>query len=201
MLRRSLVALLLMLAAPNAMAGPFDDLFVRYEAQGSLYELAFARLGVVRATRPDLRAYAATLINDHEAYGAALRDLAVSEGIAVPSGLAASDQARLDRLAHTRPAGFDRAFLREARRINSKDMRALRRQAAREVNPQLRGFVDRSLAMDARHDAAARALSEHLVAGKAPVLHPPRTGDAMALTPPPSASSMAVIAPPPAPAE
>ena len=102
MLRTTTLATVLMLAGFNAIAAPFDDLFVRYEAQSSAYELAFARLGEVRATRPEVRTYAGLLINDHEAYGAALRDLATSKGIAVSSGLLPRDRRRLDRLAETR---------------------------------------------------------------------------------------------------
>jgi putative membrane protein len=114
-----IIAALLMAVGTRAIAAPFDDLFVRYEAQNSAYELKFARLGEVRATRPEVPTYATVLINDHEAYGDALRNLATSKGIPVPSGPARSDRRRLDRLAKARGAGFDRAFFREAQRINS----------------------------------------------------------------------------------
>lgn len=197
MLKMTILMALLLLAGPRAIAAPFDDLFVRYEAQSSAYELEVARLGEVRATRPEVRTYAASLINDHEAYSGALRDLAASKGIAVPSGLAASDKKRLARLARTRGAGFDSAFVREARRINSEDIRAFRKEAARSTDPDIHRFVDRFLEVDAKHEAAASALSEQVLASKTPVIHPPRTGDKMVVVPPPSASSMPVITPPP----
>lgn len=196
MLRILILAVLLMLAGPKAMAAPFDELFVRYEAQSSAYELEFARLGAVRATRSEVRTYAAVLVNDHEAYSGALRDLATSKGIAVPSGLAASDRKRLDRLARARGTAFDRAFVREAQRINNDNIRAFRKEAARTADPDIHSFVDRFLEMDAKHEAAASALSERVVASKTPVIHPPLTGDRMVVVPPPSASSMPVIAPP-----
>jgi putative membrane protein len=197
MLRMTILAALLMLTGPKAIAAPFDDLFVRYEAQRSTYELEFARLGKARATRADVRTYAAILVNDHEAAGGALRNLAASKGIEIPSGLTENDRKRLDRLARTRGAEFDKAFVREARRINSEDMRAFRKEAGRTADPEIRSFVSRFLEVDAKHETAARALSEHVVASKAPVIHPPRTGDTMEVVPPPSASSMPVIAPPP----
>lgn len=81
MSKNFMIATLLMLSVPTAMAADFDDLFLRYEAQSSAYELEFARLGEVRATRPDIRTYASMLVNDHEAYNAALRDLAKSKRI------------------------------------------------------------------------------------------------------------------------
>jgi putative membrane protein len=196
MLKAAILAALIMLAGPLAVAAPFDDLYVRYEAQASGYEVAFARTGQARATRADVRAYAAMLVNDHEAYGTALRELAASKGIAVPSGLAASDRARLDRLSRTRGAAFDRAFVREARRINGDEARAFRREAGRVADPAIRTFVERFLDMDARHEAAAKALGERAVASAAPVIRPPPTGDTMATAPPPSYSAMPMIAPP-----
>jgi putative membrane protein len=98
-LRTTIFAALLSFAGAGATAAPFDDLFVRHEAQSRACELALARLGQTRAIRPAVRAYAGLLVNDHEVYGGGLRRLAESKGIAVPSGFAASDRKRFDALA------------------------------------------------------------------------------------------------------
>jgi len=190
MLKATIVVAFLMLAGFEAMGAPFDELFVRYEAQGSIYELAFAQLGQSRATRPEVRAYAATLVNDHEAYNGALRDLAESKGIAVPSGMATNDKKRLDRLAGMRGGAFDSAFVREAVRINGEDIRAFRREASRTADRDIRSFVTRFLEVDEKHEAGARALSERHVGSSMPLIRPPRTGDTMPIIPPPDASAM-----------
>jgi putative membrane protein len=181
----------------SATATPLDEQFLRYEAQNSAYELEFARLGEVRATRPDVRIYAAMVVNDHEAYGAALRDLADSKGIAVVAGLAASDRKRLDDLGQMRSNEFDTAFVREALRINSDNIRSFRDEAGSTTDPAIHSFVDHFLPVDAKHEAAAIVLSEHVVASKSPVIAPPPTGDTMAVVPPPSDNAMPVIIPPP----
>ena len=88
MLKATILSAFLILAGAGAMAAtPADEVFVRREAGGSLYEAAFARLGQTRAARQDIRAYAAALVNDHEAYNGALRALAESKGIAIPSSI------------------------------------------------------------------------------------------------------------------
>ena len=197
MLKMTTLATLLLLTGAHAMATPADDRFVRHEARGSAYELAFARLGQERAIRPEVRAYAAMLVNDHEVYGSALRHLAESKGIAFPSGLTADDRKRLDGLTRTRRAGFDGAFVREARRINREEVRANRKEAGRTVDPEIHSFVDRFLEVEKKHEQAARALTEHALASASPVIQPPPTGDTMAVVPPPSSSTMPVIAPPP----
>ena len=184
MLKATLTVASLMLACAEAMAAtPSDERFIRHEIQASTYEAEFARLGQVRATRPDVRAYAATLVNDHEAYNGALRELAKSKGIAIPSSMAANDKKRLDRLAGTRGAAFDTAFVREAQRVNNDEIRAFRKEASRTADPDIRSFVARFLEVDEKHAAGARALSERGVGSRMPVIQPPRTGDTMPVTP------------------
>jgi putative membrane protein len=154
----------------QAKAAPFDELFVRYEAQGSTYELAFARLGQSRAMRPEVRAYAGTLVNDHEVYAGALRQLAESKGIAMPSNMAGNDKKRLDRLSTMRGAAFDSAFVREAVRINGEEIRAFRREAGSTADPDIRSFVMRFLDVDEKHEAGARALSERHLGYRMPAV-------------------------------
>ena len=197
MLKATMIVASLMLAcAEPTAAAPFDELFVRYEAQRSTYELALAQLGQSRATRPEIRTYAATLVNDHEAYNGALRDLAESKGIAMPSSMATDDRKRLDRLTGTRGAAFDGAFIREAIRINDEDIRAFRKEAARTADPEIRSFVTRFLEVDEKHEAGARALSERHMGSRMPLIQPPRTGETMPVIPPPGSSAMPVIPPP-----
>jgi putative membrane protein len=197
MLKATLACAFLVLAGAEAMAAtPSDERFIRHEIQASTYEAEFARLGQVRATRPDVRAYAETLVNDHEAYNGALRELAKSKGIAVPPGMAANDKKRLDQLAGSRGAAFDTAFVREAQRVNNDEIHTFRKEASHTTDPDIRSFVGRFLEVDEKHATDARALSERAVSSRMPVIHPPRTGDTMPVLPPPSGSKMPVISPP-----
>jgi putative membrane protein len=179
MLKTAIVVLALMLTgtAAHAAAPPFERSFVRYEAQVSYYELAIAKLARTHATRPAVRTYAETLINDHEAYNEALRELATAKGIAFPSAMRDSDRKRLDGLVRLRGRAFDTAFVREARRVNGEDLISFRRGALRAVDPDVRRFVARFLTVEERHETEARALSEGDVAARGPVIAPPHTDD------------------------
>jgi putative membrane protein len=194
MFKAAILLLTLLMGSTTARAAPsFDVLFVRYEAQASFYELAIAQLAKTRATRPPIRTYAETLVNDHEAYNGALRELAVSKGIPFPSAMRDSDKKRLDRLTRLQGRAFDTEFVREARRVNGESLRSFRKEAIRSVDPDVRRFVARFLAVDEQHEAAARALSEGDVASRSSAIQPPRTGDTMRVNPPPSDTAMPVI--------
>lgn len=195
MLKQAILLVSLMSAGTAVAAAPVDDLFARTEAQRSLYELAISRMGQSRASSPEVRAYAATVVNDQEAFDAALRELAAAKGIAVPSSIAANDQKRVDRLAAIHGTSFDSAFIREVQRINSHEVRNLRREASRTVDSDIGNFVTRFLEVDEKHEAQAKALGQRKTASRVPVLTPPPTGSAMPVISPPGSSSMPVIQP------
>ena len=178
-------------------AAPFDLLFLRHELHSSSYELAIARLAQQRAVSSDVQAYAGMLVNDHEAYDAALRDLAKQKGIALPSGLNKQGHAGVDRLAKLSGRAFDHAFIREARQLNSAALRAFRQEASRTADPAIRSFVQQSLPMDEKHETAANALGGSVQAGTMPVIRPQTQSNMPVIKPPATAgSTMPVIKPP-----
>jgi putative membrane protein len=181
-------------------AAPYDVLFLRHEATGSAYEIAIAQLAQHQATRPDVQAYATTLVNDHQAYSDSLRELAKLKGVTLPDGLTAQARARLKRLAAVHGPGFDSAFLRESIRVNGEDMRSFRSEASRTADPDLRAFVARFLPTEQQHEATARALSNRQGSGgRMPVITPPPAAGANmpVINPPATATApMPVIRPP-----
>ena len=199
---QSLLMLLILMAAiilsctPVKAASPYDQAFMRHEIQASAYELDFARLGLARALRPEIRAYAETVINDHAQYNEALRDLARSKDVSLPPTMGRHGRQRLDRLGGTPDSAFDAAFLREARRINGDGIRASRVEASRTADPEIRAFVLRFLNVDKKHQSLARSLSDIVMASRAVVVRPPQTGDPIVVVPAPDKSPMPIIQPP-----
>lgn len=191
-----LMALLALSWTPVKAASPNDQAFMRHEIQASAYELDFARLGLARALRPEIRAYAETVINDHARYNEALRDLARSKDVPLPPSMDRHGRQRLDRLGGTPDSAFDAAFLREARRINGDGIRALRAEASRTADPEIRAFAMRFLDVDKGHQSAARSLNNIMMASRAVVIRPPQTGDPIVVVPAPDKSPMPVIQPP-----
>jgi putative membrane protein len=192
------VAVLLLGITQAMAASPFDTLFLRHEAQNSAYETAIAQLAQNRAIRPEVKAFAAGVANDHESYNGGLRDLAQAKGVPVPPDMTASNKKHLDALAATQGAAFDTAFLREMRRINGVELRSFRREASRTADKDIRAFVTKFLPMEEKHEADARALSGRAVASRMPVITPPAVGAGMPVITPPSGGTMPVV-PPPAP--
>ena len=146
-------------AAP--MAGTMTELDRQYmilAATGGAYELSLASLAQQRSSRDDIKAYAATLIQDHANYNAALQELARAKGVTLPTAMSKDDQDRLNTINLQGGSTLDRSFIEEATRINAEDKTAAATEAAATTDPDIKAFLQKFAAMDARHEQGAIAL-------------------------------------------
>ena len=159
-MRHIALAVLLTLAAPAAFAAvsAADHSFLTHEAQGSAYELAIAQLAAQKATRNEVKAYAQRIVSDHEQANMALQQLAQSKGVPLPTGMTNDEQTRFAGLQTLQGAAFDRAYVKEAVRINAGDKRDFTKEAKTTHDADIRAYVQRFAAMDAEHEQAAEQL-------------------------------------------
>ncbi len=157
---RIALVILLVLSAPaaNATVSADDRSFLRHEAQGDAYELAIAQLAAEKATRGDVKAYAQRIVSDHEQANAALRHLAQDKGVQLPNGMTNDEQTRFSGLQNLHGADFDRAYVKEALRVNAEDKRDFAKEAKTTHDAEIRAYVQRFSAMDAEHEQAAKQL-------------------------------------------
>ncbi len=159
-MRRIALAVLLILAAPAAFAAvsAADRSFLTHEAQGGAYELAIAQLATQKGTRDDIKAYAQRIVSDHEQANTALQQLAQSKGVSLPTGMTNDEQTRFAGLQNLQGTTFDRAYVKEAVRINAGDKRDFAKEAKTTHDADIRAYVQRFAAMDAEHEQAAKQL-------------------------------------------
>lgn len=149
-------------AVPMApMAGTITELdrqFMMLDASGGVYETSLAALAQQKSSRDDIKAYAAMLLQDHAEYNGALQQLAAAKGIVLPTTMSADDRTRLNGINLQGGGTFDRSFILEAIRINDEDKKAAQEEAAATADPDIKAFLQKYAAMDARHEQAARML-------------------------------------------
>lgn len=148
--------------ASPSLAGitELDRQFLIQDATGGFYEISLAALAQERSSRDDIKAYAAMLIRDHGEYNNALQQLARSKGVSLPTAMSADDRTKLNGINLQGGSTFDRSFILEAARINDEDKRAAQEEATATTDPDIKAFLQKFSAMDARHEQAARALQK-----------------------------------------
>lgn len=145
-------------AAAHARATDADRKFLTQDVQGGRYELALARLGATKATKPAIRRYSQMVVRDHSVANAALARLARAEGVSAPAGMKAEDSARLAKLRGMDGASFDQAYVDEQIRINSEDKQDADKEKASTKEPAIKAYIARFAAMDAKHQRMAEQL-------------------------------------------
>ena len=147
--------------AAATMAGSITELdrqFMILDATGGVYEASLAALAQQKSSRDDIKAYATMLLQDHGEYNAALQQLAMAKGVMLPTAMSADDRTRLNGINLQGGSTFDRSFILEAIRINDEDKKAAQDEAAATSDPDMKAFLQKFAAMDARHEQAARML-------------------------------------------
>ena len=135
-----------------------DRQFLMQDAAGGFYEIAIAALAQERSSRDDIKTYAAMLIRDHAEYNAALQQLAASKGVTLPTAMSADDRTKLNGMNLQGGSTLERSFILEATRINDEDRKAAQDEAAATTDPDIKAFLQKFAAIDARHEQGAKAL-------------------------------------------
>ena len=111
----SILALMLAVAPGQivgvANAADSPEAFVRKAGLSNTFEVEAAKLALTRGKAPDAKTFAADMIKDHTAAGAALAKAAAEQGIEVPKQLDREHGQKLEALKAATDADFDQAYL------------------------------------------------------------------------------------------
>ena len=148
-------------ATPALAAGTLsstDRDYLQDDAKGAAYELALAKLAAERASQPRVKAFAAGMASDHEAYNAALLALGKEKGLDLSKAMGTVDEVKLAAVKALSGSLFDKAFLEQAASINADDIKDADKEKTATADPQIKAFIEKFSSLDKRHEADAEAL-------------------------------------------
>lgn len=146
--------------AANAKADPADRAYLQKAVQGADYELALAQTAAASAKHAEVRAYANRIVKDHDQANMVLKQLLRTEGVPVPAGMTASDNAKLSKLKTLRGVPFDKRYVDEVTRINAEDERESSAESRTTKNAQIKAYLKRFSQMDAEHKQMGEQLKK-----------------------------------------
>lgn len=134
-------------------AGGSDSFFVTEAARGNLSELQLASLAQQKTSDPEIKSFAARIVEDHTKASNELGELAKQKGIPLPSYPSTDQQNDFDRLKKLSGAQFDQAYVELMLREHQKDVSAFKQEAnvgqdaevkqfAAKILPTLRGHLE-----------------------------------------------------------
>jgi putative membrane protein len=109
---------------------PSDATFSADALASSAVEIEMARIAVVRAQSPDVRAFAQRMLADHRDLAIRIDDFALMRGYVIPWQVPPEDANAIDRLRSIDSASFDRAYMDEMVAGHEKAVARFETQAA-----------------------------------------------------------------------
>lgn len=121
------------------------------------YELSKAALP--KATNPVVKAYAQRAMNEHQQNEKALRDMARTLNITLPSGMAKDGKDRVEDLQNEKPGtAFDTQYLKEMATVNDIAIDIADDLADKAPNNTLKSFAQKLKDSDKNHREQAKQL-------------------------------------------
>ena len=113
----------------------------------------------------------------------------------MPTSLPRDRQAAVEQLRNLQAAAFDRAFIREARRVNAEDLARSDPEVNRLEDDDIKRFVTTFRPVQEEQEKRARALAGRAFASRSFVVRPPPTKTVMPVITPAPTGTMPVINP------
>lgn len=139
-----------------------DSKFIEKAAAGGMFEVEAARLAAEKASDPQVKSFAAKLMEHHQQANAELKQIAEAHGVTLPTKLPSKEQAMIDKLAKAEGDKFDKEFLKTVGlRDHKEDIRQFENAQKETTDSKLKAWIATTLPTLRTHLAEAQSMSEH----------------------------------------
>ena len=171
------VALLSLGFAAGALANSLshgERKFIEEAAKGGMSEVELGQFAQEHASNPQVKQFAAKMVQDHSKANEELRSLAQAKGVTVPSGPKNTEKHEMGKLAKLQGDAFDREYMDHMVKDHQKDVKEFQQASKDAKDPDVKGFASKTLAVIEGHlqvaqrtDDAIKARSEAAAPQKA----------------------------------
>jgi putative membrane protein len=163
------VAAVFMLGAAGLFAAQMDDdtaNFMKQTARDGKHEVAMGKMAADKATNPDVKKFAQTLVDDHTKANQELMDLAQRFNMDLSGTDFKEEHAKhADQFDKATGAAFDRAFMNWALEDHNKAVDSFQNYIKNGKNADVVAFAGRWLPGLKQHQQMARDLSDRISKG------------------------------------
>jgi putative membrane protein len=136
-----------------------DANFINTVGMGGHAEVKFGELAQSRATRADVRAFAAQMVSDHTAAGNELSALARQKQMTPPDDMDLNHRAKYDQLSNTYGTEFDRVYMEGQVEDHTATVAAFQNEITNGSDADVKAFAQKYLPTIQHHLEMARQLA------------------------------------------
>lgn len=144
-----------------------EGAFILDAAKGGLAELKLGKLAGEKAADPKVKEFGNKMVEDHQKANDELRQVANDKKVKWPDDLTDEQVATFKKLSQLSGPDFDREYVQDMVEDHQKDVNEFQQEEGRVQDPELKGFVSRTLPILQHHLQMAQELQrqEHQGSG------------------------------------
>jgi len=146
----------------NGTLNSHDAGFLNAISHGDLAEVKLGELAEDRASSPDVKKLAQTLIKDHRSTQKDLKALAANKNLSLATDLDDKQQATYDRLSKLNGTDFDKAFVQYNIKDHESDVDLAKDFAAHAQDPDVKAFANQVVPILEKHLRMAKETNDRL---------------------------------------
>ena len=123
-----------------------------------MMEVQAGQLASTKASDPQVKTFAETLVKDHTAANDELIKLANSKHVELPPGPSHGERKDIDKLGKQSGAAFDKEFVSMGVKDHRKDVKDFEKASGKAKDPELKAWIDKTLPKLREHLAMAEKL-------------------------------------------
>jgi putative membrane protein len=131
-------------------------------AQADLAEVQAGKLGVSKASSPEVKKFAQSMIDDHGKHLGELRTMAKSKGMQLPSAPAKKHQEAMKKLQSASGAEFDKLFMTQMVKDHEDALKLVQDTATNAKDAELKADAEKTAPVIQKHLDEAKRIAASL---------------------------------------
>ena len=140
-----------MMKDTSKMTAMADTTFAHKAAVGGMAEVAIAKLALTKTSSDKIKDFAHMMIKDHGKANDELMAIAKKKSMALPAGLDAEHQAKLDSLSKLSGKDFDMAYVTAMVGGHEKTLTLMQNEATSGTDADLKAFAAKTAVVVQKH--------------------------------------------------
>lgn len=137
-----------------------EQTFIKKAATGDQTEIKLSRLALERASLPDIKQFAQTMVTDHTKSTSLLKTIAADHGVVLPENPGPQVDEKFKRLQEQSEVAFDKTYVEIMVKDHQEMLHAFEAEAGKAADPKLKDFIATVQPIVAHHLEMAKAIRQ-----------------------------------------
>lgn len=148
------------LAAEKMMKS--EKTFIKDAASGGMMEVQLGQMAQQKGSSQEVKDFGQRMVTDHGKANDELEAIVSKKGMKMPAKMADKHKKVVDKLANLSGQDFDKKYAKEMVKDHQKDVAKFRKMSEKLKDPELKGWVDKTLPVLEQHLQHANDMAKKL---------------------------------------